>query len=164
MEIERKYVVDPEASVLRGLLGSGQRIVQAYLAIEEGGSEVRIRRKGGQAYLTVKGRGGLERSEEEIEISGAQFETLLPAAQGREVEKTRYEIPLEESDGLVAELDIFHGVLEGLAVVEVEFASLEQAEQFTPPPWFGVEKTNDARFQNRSLAVFGIPSVDPSVA
>jgi adenylate cyclase len=44
-----------------------------------------------------------------------------------------------------------------LLLVEVEFSSIDASRQFTPPDWFGVEVTEDQRYKNKQLAVFGIP-------
>ena len=37
-------------------------------------------------------------------------------------------------------------------MVEVEFESIEQANTFTPPDWFGKEVTNDHRYHNSYLS------------
>ncbi len=37
--------------------------------------------------------------------------------------------------------------------VEVEFGSVEEAEDFTPPGWFGQEITGREELSNRSLAL-----------
>lgn len=66
------------------------------------------------------------------------------------IEKTRVFVPIEQ--GYTAELDIYHGFLEGLLTVEVEFPSEEAALEFIPPIWFGEDITSDKRFKNKSLA------------
>ena len=70
--------------------------------------------------------------------------------QGNIVEKTRYEIPL--AGGIVAELDVYHGKLDGLITVETEFESEKQANAFSPPSWFGKDVTTDKRYKNKNLA------------
>jgi CYTH domain-containing protein len=52
----------------------------------------------------------------------------------------------------VAELDLFHGVHEGLRLVEVEFPSAEAANAFVPPAWFGEDVSSDPRYRNSYLA------------
>ena len=52
---------------------------------------------------------------------------------------------------------MYEGELAGLAVVEVEFSSGEEAGDFAPPGWFGRELTGDARYSNASLALDGRP-------
>jgi adenylate cyclase len=116
---------------------------------------VRVRRRGGRAWLTVKAGAGRTRVEEEVEIEGDRFERLWPLTEGRRIEKTRYEI--DAGDGLVIELDVYGGELEGLVVAEVEFDSEEAAEAFTPPDWLGPDVTEDARYKNQRLARSGAP-------
>lgn len=53
---------------------------------------------------------------------------------------------------LVAELDQFHGSLEGLCLVEVEFPDLQTAHTFQPPSWFGAEVTKNPCFSNAWLS------------
>lgn len=151
MEVERKFLVDENPAVAEA---SGVEILQGYLAVG-GGAEVRLRSKAGRGFLTVKRGSGLQRSEYEVGLDTAQFESLWPATAGRRVEKTRYELPVGD---LTAELDHYHGELEGLLTVEVEFASVATAGDFDPPSWFGCEVTDDERYKNNRLALDGIPA------
>ena len=130
-------------------------IEQGYLAMADDLPEVRVRRRGGRAFLTVKSAGGRVRVEEEIEIEPDRFERLWPLTEGLRIEKTRYEI--DAGDGLVIELDIYAGDLEGLVVAEVEFASEEAADGFAPPDWLGPDVTEDLRYKNQRLARDGAP-------
>jgi adenylate cyclase len=152
-EIERAFLVAAEPA-----LGANrvERIEQGYLAIDPGNAEVRLRRRGTQLTLTVKStQRGAVRAEEEIPLDAERFERLWPLTAGRRLEKDRHLIAL--SAALVAELDIYDGVLHGLRVVEVEFESVAAAAGFQPPEWFGREVTDDERYRNRSLAVDGRP-------
>ncbi|MCB0862709.1 MAG: CHAD domain-containing protein [Solirubrobacterales bacterium] len=153
MEIERKFLVE---DVPDGLSGpSGVPIEQSYLAIDEG-SEVRLRRAGDSLTLTVKNGHGESRQETEVDVDQATFDELWPESEGRRVEKVRHRIDLE--GGLVAELDVYSGGMEGTSVVEVEFDSEAAAREFRPRAWFGRELTGDRAWANQSLAVHGRPS------
>ena len=154
VEVERKFFV----AAIPGDLGhtDGVPTIQGYLALD-GVAEVRIRRKGDRCTLTVKRGRGLSRAEHEIALETAQFEELWPATAGRRVKKTRIEVPLGP---LTAELDFYHGALEGLSTVEDEFTSMGGANAFVPPSWFGREITDDPRYANRRLAVDGFPPPD----
>jgi CYTH domain-containing protein len=110
--------------------------------------------------LTVKSGGSLARVEEEVALDDGAFDRLWPLTEGRRVEKVRYLVPAEM--GLIIELDIYDGDLDGLMVAEVEFDSEADAEAFTPPGWFGREVTSDARFKNQRLAVDGLPEAEPA--
>ena len=109
LEIERKFLVDalPDSddSVSR------KDVVQGYLAIENSGIVVRLRRMDNRCFQTVKGAGHMVRMEREIEMTPEQFGELWPATNGRRVEKTRYEMPF---NGLTIELDVYRGWLQGL--------------------------------------------------
>jgi CYTH domain-containing protein len=158
VEIERKFLVPaPPPRLDRHPHGP---IEQGYVAIHPDGTEVRIRRREDTAVLTVKSGGLLTRVEEEITLDDGTFERLWPLTAGRRIEKVRHLIPAG-SDGLVIELDVYGGDLDGLVVAEVEFASEADAEAFAPPAWLGREVTADARFKNQRLAVEGRPDAGP---
>ena len=69
--------------------------------------------------------------------------------------KKRYLVPLEQ--GLTAEVDLYEGSLSGLMTTEVEFPSLEAAEQFVPPEWFGRDVSGEKAYKNTSLSLNGMP-------
>ena len=153
VEIERKFLVAELPPDLAD--HPGERIEQGYLAIAPDGVEVRVRRRAGQATLTVKSGPAQVRVEEEMAIDERRFDALWQLTDGRRVSKTRHVIPL--ADGAVAELDVYDGDLDGLLIVEIEFGSLEVSERFVPPPWVGSELTGDKRYANQSLALEGRP-------
>jgi adenylate cyclase len=152
IEIERKFIVNNLPASLADLTGAAIR--QGYIIVAEGGVELRIRQKQGRFFQTIKAGEGLTRTEIEIELSQEQFRQLWPHTQGRRVSKTRYTLPVGNH---TAELDRFDGDLAGLVLVEVEFPTVDASRQFSPPPWFGADVTEDRRYKNRQLAVYGIP-------
>jgi len=151
-EIERKFLVNELPSEIDFYPHS--EIVQGYLMITDNGIEVRVRKKGGRCYHTVKSGSGLVRKESEKEISESEFIEQWPGTQGKRVQKVRYEIEYDEH---IIELDIYSGNLAGLVVAEVEFESEEDSTHFEPPEWFGEEVTHDERYKNKSLALNGRP-------
>jgi CYTH domain-containing protein len=153
-EIERKFLVaELPPDFARGRSDS---IEQGYIAFGDEGLEVRVRRLGSRAALTIKKGEGRERLEEELEIDQASFERLWPLTEGRRLEKTRHTI--SAPDGLTFEVDTYAGDLEGLVTAEVEFSSEDAAGAFDPPSWFGAEVTDDPRYKNQSLACHGPPA------
>jgi adenylate cyclase len=153
VEIERKFVL---AGPPKGLDGHPHaRIEQGYVALDPNGTEVRLRRKGDARRMTIKSGSGLKRTEDEVDVDPGRFEALWPLTDGRRVLKTRYEVPLE--DGLTAEVDIYHGALDGLVTAEVEFPDEPAGEAFAAPEWLGREVTGDKRYANKALAVQGLP-------
>jgi CYTH domain-containing protein len=144
VEIEKKYLI-AHMPDLTGCKFSD--IIQGYISYSP---EIRVRKKGELFFLTKKSDGTITRVETETEINNVTFEILQAMLHGNLIEKTRYEIPLE--DGNIAELDIYHSPLDGLTTVEVEFISEEQANTFLPPDWFGNDVTDDIRYKNKNLA------------
>lgn len=156
-EIEKKYLVTRIPQDTEELTGA--LIEQGYLAVSADGTEIRLRKKQSRFFQTVKKGRGLVRSEVEIELSEAQFASLWPMTENRRLSKHRYKVPLS---GHICELDVFCEALEGLVLAEVEFSSIEESRRFTPPDWFGADVTEDERFKNKHLALYGVPGGLPN--
>ena len=152
VEIERKFLVRSLPEHLDE--SRADQIRQGYLAIGPGGDEVRLRDRGSTHFLTVKSGTGRTRTETEIELAADQAESLWPAVGERQLVKRRY---LLDWQGSRVELDVYSGAHSGLIVAEVEFTSEREADDFSPPPWFGREVTDDPRYRNQTLAVEGLP-------
>lgn len=151
LEVERKFLVE-ELPELNEEQHHCVRIEQGYLAIEPDGTEVRLRNNDNYDFeLTVKTTGDLVREEITASLHALDFRNLWRATEGRRVIKDRWRIPLDEENK--AELDLFHGTLQGLAIVEVEFETVSESEDFTPPNWFGQEVTRHGFFKNKNLAL-----------
>ncbi|HOQ17442.1 MAG: CYTH domain-containing protein [Epulopiscium sp.] len=150
MEIERKYLVKRLPENLH--LYEKEEIIQGYISIDP---IIRLRKSNDNYCLTIKSKGHLKREEVEFPLTKEQFESLWQKVDSNTIYKSRYNIPLENN--LVAELDVYHGDLEDLLTVEVEFESEKASEKFTPPDWFGKDVTHDNRYKNSNLAVYGIP-------
>jgi len=164
MEIERKYLVSKLPDNLSSF--THKNLIQGYLNTDP---VVRVRQEGREFFLTYKSKGLLAREEFNLPLNEESFSHLIGKADGIVIEKTRYLIPLDSQsadaslthtrhDGTIAELDVFHGNLEGLMLVEVEFDSIEQANAFIPPEWFGTDVTESGLYQNSRLSREGLPS------
>ena len=144
LEIERKFLVTgrgwEEGSV-------PEEIRQGYLATDSERS-VRVRVKGDQAFLTIKGLiRGISRSEFEYAIPIDDAHRMLDELCLRPlVEKVRYTLPAGD---LVWEIDEFRGDNAGLVVAEIELPDEHTA--FDRPDWLGVEVSSDARYYNANL-------------
>ena len=90
------------------------------------------------------------REEYNLPLNQAAYEHLLQKADGIVLTKTRYVIPLDEV--LTIELDQFDAPYETLCLAEVEFPSVEMAEAFLPPPWFGEDVTFSGKYHNSYLS------------
>jgi adenylate cyclase len=153
-EIERRFLVGDSATAAERADRS-ERVEQGYVAIDPDGTQVRVRRLGNDTLLTVKRGAGRERFEAELEIDESDFQDLWPLTEGRRIAKRRHYG--DAGGGAEFEADVFDGPLRGLAMVEVEFGSVDESERFQPPDWFGREVTDDHRYSNVKLAVDGLP-------
>ena len=148
MEIERKYLIkDINTLPINFKDYPHHEIEQAYLNTEP---VIRVRRQDDAYYLTYKSKGLMAREEYNLPLNKISYEHLLEKVDGNILTKTRYEIPL--NDHLTIELDIFHGKFKGLILAEVEFPSMEEAENFTPPEYFGEDVTFSTEYHNSTLS------------
>ncbi|MCR5194874.1 MAG: CYTH domain-containing protein [Pseudobutyrivibrio sp.] len=147
MEIEKKFLIKdmPDLSKYEYI-----DIQQGYLSTSP---VVRIRKKNDDYILTYKGSGKLAREEIEAALTKEAYEHLLAKIDGHAITKRRYLIPI---DKYLVELDVFSGHMEGLVMAEVEFPSIEEANAFVPPSWFGQEVTDDERYHNSNM-IMGNP-------
>ena len=145
MEIERKYLIHslPEDLASYPCL----HIEQGYLCTSP---VVRIRRQEEEYYLTYKGKGMMVREEYNLPLTAEAYKHLRGKVDGILLSKDRYLLPL--ADGLKIELDVFEAPYEGLWLAEVEFASVEEANSFTPPDWFGEDVTFSSAYHNSVLS------------
>ncbi len=149
MEIERKYLIENIPFSLSEY--KCKSIEQAYLTTDP---VVRVRKDEDEYYLTYKGSGLMAREEYNLPLKKESYETLLSKADGNILTKNRYLIPM--NNGLTIELDVFEGKFTGLMLAEVEFETIEEAENFTPPEWFGRDVTFTGEYQNSRLSRLSI--------
>lgn len=144
-EIERKFLV---RGPFRDQVTRSIRIVQGYLSsVPE--RTVRVRIKGDQGFLTIKGVGsasGASRFEWEREIPAAEAEQLLAICEPGVIDKVRH---LVKAGAHTFEVDEFRGTNAGLVVAEVELRAEDEA--FERPDWLGDEVTGDSRYYNSML-------------
>ena len=147
-EIERKFLVT--STEFQSESKKSNRIVQGYLNSNPERT-VRIRIKGTQAFITIKGKGnesGTTRFEWEKEIEVTEAEQLLLLCEDGVIDKVRYEIPFGKH---LYEVDVFEGDNKGLIIAEIELE--DENESFEKPNWLGEEVTGDDRYYNASLSV-----------
>jgi CYTH domain-containing protein len=145
IEIERKFLVKETPFQLAK---KSEQITQGYLINDEH-KVVRIRKKGTEYYLTIKGN--------TIGLSRLEYEFLIPEQDAQAIQKyfckdsmihkTRHYV---EFQGHTWEVDEFHGENEGLVVAEIELDS--EDESFEKPEWIGDEVSNDERYYNMNLS------------
>lgn len=142
-EIERKFLLKPG---LWQPAGAGRRMAQGYLS-RDPDRTVRVRVVGETAFMTVKSRRtGISRTEIEFHIALEHAQDLLLLCHQPLIDKTRHEVLHE---GMLWEVDVFHGANDGLIVAEIELPSEDTA--FELPEWIGEEVSHDMRYTNSNL-------------
>lgn len=147
IEIERKFLVTSQAFKQEAY--NSIRIVQGFLNTHPERT-VRVRLKGEQGILTVKGKSpdsGLSRFEWETEITKAEADALFQLCEPGIIDKTRYLVKAGEH---TFEVDEFYGDNAGLVVAEVELNHKD--DTFTIPSWLGKEVTGQAQYYNSQLS------------
>tara|TARA_B100000214_G_scaffold370732_1_gene345868 strand:+ start:745 stop:1218 length:474 start_codon:yes stop_codon:yes gene_type:complete len=144
IEIERKFLVK---TIPVNKIKKSKIIKQGYL-VNSKEKVVRIRTKGSDHYLTIKGN--------TIGLSRLEFEYSIPEQDAKEIfehlckskiiEKTRHYVNHKNH---IWEIDEFHGKNQGLVVAEIELSS--EKEIFDLPEWIGDEVTQDPRYYNMNL-------------
>lgn len=142
VEIERKFLVK---KLPENLMEYEHHVIeQGYLCREP---VVRVRKSDDEYYMTYKGKGLKERIEYNLPLNQAAYENLAAKCDGTFIKKTRYVIP---HGNLKIELDIFENPAD-LVMAEVEFGSVEEADEFVGPEWFGDDVTNDRKYHNSNM-------------
>ena len=151
MEIERKWLLDINNIPFDLSSLDHLDIEQAYISFKP---TIRIRKiaNKNEFILTIKSSSkdnGLSRQEYEINISEDEYNNLLAKKIGLTLLKTRYRALVDRH---VYEIDLFHNEYQGLAYMEVEFKSVEEAKEFKAPDFVLKELTYEHRFSNSALA------------
>ena len=147
MEIERKFLPDPDLLPFRPEDYPVRRIEQGYLCTSP---VVRVRRDNDDYILTYKSEGMMIREEYNLPLTEEGYRHLIAKADGRVIRKSRYVIPLE--GGLTLELDIFEDSLAPLVIAEIEFPDEESANSFVAPAWLGEDVTMSPLYHNSTLS------------
>ena len=145
MEIERKFIPLKPPVLLTDC--AYHDIEQAYLSECPA---IRVRKEDDTYYMTYKSGSSMAHEEYNLPLTEASYRSLLLKCDGRVLRKRRYLIPCAP---YTVELDVFSAPFEGLQIAEVEFPSVEEAEAFIKPDWFGDEVTDDPRYRNAYLAL-----------
>ncbi|MEO8779724.1 MAG: CYTH domain-containing protein [Rhodanobacter sp.] len=151
IEIERKFLVADDS--WRASVERSESLAQGYLvgarALRDGSARasVRARLVGEQAWLNIKAATpGIARTEFDYPIPASDARVLLAGFCDGVLDKVRHHVRV---DGVLFEIDEFHGDNEGLIVAEVELPAVDAA--FPRPPWLGREVSALTRYYNVNL-------------
>ena len=152
MEIERKFAVIKMPENLESY--EKEEIEQGYLCIKP---TVRIRKCNNEYTLNYKWKpkdlaekDAIQNIEYPLPLPAENYNIFFGKIENFLIKKDRYIIPID--NGLIVELDVFRGNLEGLIFAEVEFPNVEAAKNFIKPDWLGKDLCFDKRFDNTVLS------------
>lgn len=158
LEIERKWLIDLDNITYDLSEMDKYSITQTYINYSP---EIRVRRieHNGEVFytMTIKryiNEDALTRDETEFYITEEEYLSIVVRGLDNTILKDRYQLEL---DSLIYCFDVFHGDLDGLGYLEIEFENEEEANNFVEPSWVIKDITNDRRYKNQSLAQYGIP-------
>jgi CYTH domain-containing protein len=131
IELEKTYLVKKIPENLKNC--KFKEIIDVYIPKTSEHPKLRLRKKGNSFELTKKEQINKEdasnQEEQTIVLNEEEF-NALNNIDGKKVRKIRY---FYEYEGKIAEFDIFQDLLSGLVVVEFEFATAEEKEDFKMP-------------------------------
>ncbi|GEO18927.1 hypothetical protein [Microvirga aerophila] len=153
MSIARRYLLAPSLARLLEQERGGHRVTEGYFP-DHHDRNTYVRMEEGRATLILVTHGVREGVEVPADLSLAQAEALLDFAAGR-IEYQRIDLSIGPQAATVSRI-MAPGSLDLIAVA---FEHEEHAREFQPLPWFGAEVTADPTYQNRSLAIAGLPGV-----
>lgn len=150
IEIEKTYLAKSLPSDLKSF--PGKELLDMYLPKESAHAKLRIRKSGDSYTITKKGRvdeaDGTTQVEQNIKLTAEEFASFRNI-EANVVHKMRYLYPYK---GKTAEIDVFMDKLEGLVLIDVEFGSREEMEEFGMPEFCLAEVTNEDGLAGGMLA------------
>jgi CYTH domain-containing protein len=151
MRTTRCFLLAPSLARVIEKERGGHQVTEGYFADQpRGNTYVRLEEGIGSLVLVRHGSG--ERVEEPTDLPRSQTEALLDLTPGG---VTYRRIPLSFGP---SRAQVLRFTAPGsLDLVSVEFERDEDARDFQPLPWFGLEVTTEPSYQNRSLALAGLP-------
>ncbi|SRR5258706_1421564 len=120
-----------------------KELIDIYIPLSALHPKLRIRKKGDKYEITKKTKlsenDSSRQLEETIPLTGEEFEALS-VAPGKKLRKIRYEYPY---GGKIAEIDVFQDDLEGLVLIDFEFGTIQEKNDFQIPDFCLVEVTQE---------------------
>lgn len=142
-EIERKFLVRrmPDLGVIEPVS------CERFYIFRSKNVEMRVQKKGNRYEIERKEIiDKLKAIKTKLEISKQEFGVLKQLA-SEIILRDGYQI----SENPDISIKVYHGRLEGLSRVEVEFKSEEEAKSFQVPDWFGEEITDSVVSRDAKL-------------
>ncbi len=142
IELEKTYLAKNIPDNLRS--NKSKEIIDIYIPKSSEHPKIRLRKYGNKYELTkkepVKDGDSSVQEEQTIILTEIEFTALDQQIEGKRVSKIRY---YYDYNGTTAEFDVFQNELEGLVVVDFEFKSEDEKNDFIMPDFCLVEVTQE---------------------
>lgn len=140
-ELERTYLAK---FIPNGLADCDRsEMLDVYLPLSSSHPHLRLRKRGNILEMTKKTLinpgDASSQFEQTIILAQDEFDALIKV-DGKRVKKNRYYL---KRDGYVMEIDIFQDALSGLVLVDIEFNSIKEKDEFQMPDFCLIEVTQE---------------------
>jgi CYTH domain-containing protein len=157
MRLVRRFLIASSLARLITRERPATRIVEGHFAPSDNRMSYVFFEDDTCSLVLITNPGAPDEEEDRTEVPPKQGQFLLEVCAGTLVWH-RLSLPLES--GQEAEIKSF-SVPGSLHLIELGFEDQKQADNFTPPLWFGPEVREEPAFDHNAMAVSGIPKQPP---
>lgn len=163
IELERTFLIKELPENLKNC--KSIEILDIYIPQSVEHPILRIRKKGDTFEITKKApmekspKDSSEQEEQTIPLSEKEFSELT-SLKGKRFRKNRYYYPIGKN---TAEIDVYLDDLEGLVLVDFEFDSIEEKNNFVMPEFCLADITQEKSFAGGILAGKKYSDIKPSL-
>ena len=141
IELEKTYLAKEFPTWLEQF--PSEEIIDLYIPISSPHPKLRIRKNGKKCEITkkkpVQEGDASAQYEENIELTREECDALFQTP-GKNIQKIRYYYDYQWT---ILEVDVFQGQLKGLIMIDVEFGSEKEKNDFQMPPFCLAEVTQE---------------------
>lgn len=153
MSTSRRYLIASSLARLIRKERGGNRVTEGHFPNQADRSSYVVI-EGDKGHLVLITTGPEAFVEERTEVPRAHAEALLDVTPGK-VDYVRSHLTIGTRD-----IHINRFVTPGpLDLISVDFETEEEARDFRPLSWFGLDVTTEASYQNRAIALEGLPAM-----
>ncbi len=142
IELEKTYLAKKLPENLRSC--ESKEIIDVYIPKSSDHPKLRLRKNGDKFELTkkepVKEEDASHQEEQTIILTETEFNALNQQLEGKRVRKIRY---FYDYKGRIAEFDVFQDDLGGLVVIDFEFATIYEKDNFQMPDFCLIDITQE---------------------
>jgi CYTH domain-containing protein len=142
IELEKTYLAKKIPENLKNC--KFKEIIDVYIPKDSEHPKLRLRKDGDKFELTkkepVNNEDASHQKEQTIILTEIEFNALNQQLEGKRIRKIRY---FYDYNGRIAEFDVFQDKLSGLVVVDFEFATLDEKENFQMPDFCLADVTQE---------------------